>query len=59
MFNLSLTGIGLTIFGQTTLMVTLMTDVSCLVQYMGLFLLLFCGYTTVYILSVLLDLIDT
>ena len=47
MFNLSLAGIGHTIFGQAIFLITLINDVSCLVQYIGQFVLLFCGYTPV------------
>ena len=52
-FNLSLADIGHTIFGQTIFLVALITDASCLIQYIGQFLLLFCGYTTVYTIGVI------
>ena len=52
-FNLSLADIGHTIFGQTIFLVALLTDASCLIQYIGQFLLLFCGYATVYTIGVI------
>ena len=57
-FNLSLAGIGQTIFGQTFFLIALIIDTSCLMQYSGQCLILFLG-TRQFILSVSLDLIDT
>ena len=51
-FNLSLAGIGQTIFGQTFFLIALITDTSCLMQYSGQCLILFFGYTTVYTIGV-------
>ena len=52
-FNLSLAGIGQTIFGQTFFLIALITDTSCLMQYSGQCLILFFGYTTVYTIGVI------
>ena len=52
-FNLSLAGIGQTVFGQTFFVIALITDTSCSIQYTAQFLLLFFGYTTVYTIGVI------
>ena len=52
-FNLSLAGIGQSIFGQTFSLIALITGTSCLIQNTGQFVILFFGYTTVYTIGVI------
>ena len=52
-FNLGLTGIGQTIFGQTFFVILVITGTTCSIQYIVHFVILFFGYTKVYTIGVI------